>query len=263
MVTEFLAEAAAATHWFTEDLGHRSIETQTGAEIEVDLVPELCLEGTSTPRVATLATLADIVAGMAIQRRVTPRVPLTVDLDVRQSLHRRVSTIRGVARPLRIGGALSVIEVRFYAGDDIEGPFALSHSRFILSPNPTHRFDPEMHSFTSKRRLSAPLVEALGLELLAPGVVRLAKHPYVLQPAGTIQGGAIALVAELAIETALSNPVVEIDVHYLAATKVGPIESTIDILGHDLARATVVDRGNADRLVAVATGRVLASLGDH
>jgi acyl-coenzyme A thioesterase PaaI-like protein len=246
------------THWFSEDLGHTTTISDTSSTITLSVEETISIPASKAPRVATLAILADIVAGSVIQKRVYPKVPLTVDLDVRQSHHHSMTQVHGIARAVRIGGSISVVEVRFYSDETTTAPFALSHVRFVTSPHPTHLLDPSIKGFSATGRLRAPLPEALGVEVIGHGVVRLTKHPYVLQPSGTIQGGAIALVGELAIESEFESPVVDIDVHYLAATKAGPIESRTTQIGSDLARVDIIDKGNDDRLVAIATGRVLS-----
>src|SRR4051812_44576098 len=72
--------------------------------------PEMFVPGTACLRISILATWADHVAGLLAAHAMTPRVPVTLDLDVH--VHRPptgVGTIRALARPLKIGRSVAVV----------------------------------------------------------------------------------------------------------------------------------------------------------
>ena len=77
----------------------------------------------------------------------------------------------------------------------------------------------------------------------ATGVVEVDVAPHVRNPAGTLQGAMVALVAESAAEELVGHRngpavVTEIDVRYLAQAPVGPVRTSCRVLG-DAADAPV------------------------
>jgi acyl-coenzyme A thioesterase PaaI-like protein len=85
------------------------------------------------------------------------------------------------------------------------------------------------------------------------------RDPYVLQPAGTIQGGAVALVAELAAETLSGRAVDDLQIRFLSTVRTGPARSSARSLTRDTVRAEVRDAGTG-RLTSVAIARLGAPL---
>lgn len=87
--------------------------------------------------------------------------------------------------------------------------------------------------------LDRPLREEAGIQVVDAenGVLEVAVTPALLNPAGTLQGAMVALVAEAAAEdlvTARSGRpavVTDLDIRYLAQTRGGPIRTTTRLLG--------------------------------
>jgi acyl-coenzyme A thioesterase PaaI-like protein len=94
--------------------------------------------------------------------------------------------------------------------------------------------------------LGGPLREEAGIEVLdaANGIVQLPVTPKVVNPAGTLQGAMVALLAEAATEelvgARVGAPVVvtELDLRYLGKAHVGPVRTRTRVLG-DAADAPV------------------------
>ena len=117
---------------------------------------------------------------------------------------------------------------------------------------PESRFDVSIHDKCGLR-----LVDAVG------GVVECDKSDYVRNSFGTINGGAVAVILEAAAEhaarAATGAPLVprDLQVHYLAQTKVGPARTSARVVradeAHAVVEATLVDAGNADLVLALAT----------
>ena len=103
--------------------------------------------------------------------------------------------------------------------------------------------------------LTSPILDDIGVRVVTRGVAELDRVPYVMQPSGTIQGGAVALLAEAAAESLLGVAVTGLEVRYLAAVHQGPARATATLLAPGLARVEIRDSGNADRLVTVVLGR--------
>jgi acyl-coenzyme A thioesterase PaaI-like protein len=98
-------------------------------------------------------------------------------------------------------------------------------------------------------------MEEIGARVISAGVAELDRVPYVMQPAGTIQGGAVALLVELAAESVAGAPVTDLEIRYLAAYRVGPARATASVIAPGLIRVEVHDVGRPDRLATVALAR--------
>jgi acyl-coenzyme A thioesterase PaaI-like protein len=111
--------------------------------------------------------------------------------------------------------------------------------------------------FSAENRITHPLREEAGVVPIDPaaGIVELEIRPDVCNPAGTLQGAMVALVAEAATEDLvafLDGPVVvtELDLRYLGQTTAGPVRSRCRIVGPGPCPPVQVE------LVDVATDRV-------
>src|SRR6478609_7859954 len=61
-----------------------------------EVVPEICIPGTPILRTSVVATWADVVTGAVAGRSITPRIPLTLDLEVQ------------IHQPARLGDRLVI-----------------------------------------------------------------------------------------------------------------------------------------------------------
>jgi acyl-coenzyme A thioesterase PaaI-like protein len=112
--------------------------------------------------------------------------------------------------------------------------------------------------FTGRETLASPLRDEAGVIPIDPtrGVVEIAVRPEVCNPAGTLQGAMVALVAESAAEDLIGSlagrPVVvtDLDVRYLAQANVGPVRTQCRLLGNGPGDPVEI------RLVDTATGRI-------
>jgi acyl-coenzyme A thioesterase PaaI-like protein len=241
--------------WFSQDLGHRHrYEGEDRAVIETPVTEQLCVPGTRAPRISVLATLADIATGSLVQPFLRPFIPLTVDLDVhRRDLH-PVAELVGTAHAVKRGRTVQVTEVTFTDAARPGEVIATSTVRFLRSPEPSDFFEGKKPNYSARRTgIERPFAEQLGAVVVRPGEASIERWHYVLQPTGTIQGGAVALVAELAAESAMGAAVADIDVHYLSQVRAGPAVATATLLWPQAARVEVRDQGNENRLVATAT----------
>ncbi len=239
---------------FVNDLGgwYRLEDERCMAGFEVTpqmLGPDGCV------RPSILATQADMVGGALSNRACAPRIPITVDLTVHRLDAYGTGRMSMVGRLLRAGSRTTVAEVVFFAGD--ERPLVVSHSTFMPAPDPK-----DSQPFGGDRdggppSLTVPFVEQLGVRVLSPGTAQLDRTTYTMQPTGTIQGGAVAALAEVAAETATGAGVRDLELRYLAAVRVGPARATAEVLGAGQVRVEVRDRGNQDRLTTL----VLATVG--
>ena len=114
-------------------------------------------------------------------------------------------------------------------------------------------------------RIDIPLHDKIGLRVVdaTDGVVEIDKHDYVRNSFGTLNGGVICMVFEAAAEHAAraagGRPYVgaDLSVHYLSQTRAGPARTAAKVLRHDERHAvcelSLVDAGNDDQLLALAT----------
>ena len=81
------------------------------------------------------------------------------------------------------------------------------------------------------------------------------RNPRLLNWVDTIQGGAVALLAEeAALSLAGASAPAELEVRYLRTIRIGPMRATAHTFG-DYTRVEVVDAGNDDRPAAIAVLR--------
>lgn len=239
---------------FFDDLGHGWRVEGEECHGEIAVVAELCLPGTRSIRTSILATVADVVAGGAANVHIGPRIPLTVDLTVHRVARHDADRLTMVARKVKGGRTITVNEVTFF---DPEGaPFAIAHVTFMPSPRPDDVMD-ETHWGRAPQpaTLTEPILAAIGVRLVRPGVAELDLHQYVMQPSGTIQGGAVAMLAERAAESIAEAPVTDMELRYLSAVWVGPGRAIATPVGDRLLRVEVRDAGNDDRLATLVVAR--------
>jgi acyl-coenzyme A thioesterase PaaI-like protein len=219
-----------------------------------ELQPEMLAPGTDRPRLGVLATLVDMVAGFLPTGPINPTVDLRVSLiDHPPS----TGTIFLECHPAKIGRRLFVGETILHTGD-VERPFARSTVTFMNQP------------MVHEAAFNAPPAVAIGAasfdDLLRPRerdarTIEMDPHPWVSNgAAGTIQGGAQALLAEIAAERALlprKLSTVDLDIRFLNRMRSGPVAATAEIAPGDVddafVRVAITDVGDDDRLVSVVT----------
>ena len=245
---------------FTAELGltvEVDGDTLTG---RAEVVPELCVPEAGVLRPSVLLSWADTLAGSLATERTLPQVCMTVDLNVRVIRALQVGTrVAAVGRVLKTGRTLTFAEATFTASGD-GAPAAIVLGTFVASPRPEDVADSFVSRVTeggrrSGRAPSMAITELLGARVVAPGVVEADRHPRILNWVETVQGGAVALLAEEAALSLVGAPVpAELEVRYLRTVRVGPMRATAQSIG-GFTRIDVIDVGNEDRLAAVAMTR--------
>ncbi len=225
--------------------------TSTG---ELMVGPELLAPGSGTVRPAVLATVADVVAGLPAAAALSPRLPLTLDIDLR-ILGPTGDRLWASSRLLKIGRNTIAAEVLFTNGR-AGAPVAVGYLTFIASPRPQDMVPHQLVGMHTSGALTKPITEHIGAHVMTPGVVEIEHRPFVTQASGTLQGGVVALIGELAAESVAGRSVIALDTRYLATVRVGPARAVATPLGHEHMRVEVRDTGNADRLAARILARV-------
>jgi acyl-coenzyme A thioesterase PaaI-like protein len=188
------------------------------------LVPEMSVPGTSLLRASILAIWADTLAGLLVATAVSPRVPVTLELDVQ--LYRpipAIGTVQGEGRMVKSGRSVFVSTVEFASEDG--DPIATAGGTFMLSPDPTVRLPDELSIDAPPRRtiLSVPLAARAGCQRREPGVAILPRSEDGLNSSRTVTGGLIALAAEeAALSLSPGETLCSLGLRYLQPIRVGP-----------------------------------------
>jgi acyl-coenzyme A thioesterase PaaI-like protein len=212
-------------------------------DLVLDLVPGPELLHHGVVRTSVVTFLVDAGAGIPIDDDPTSWT-LTTDLTVRMRPVPAPAVLSATSRVVREGKRSVTCVVDVTGGDgELLGSGAIGFARVPrrATDPPKPRVTPghAVALFDGSARLDRPLREAAGVEVLdaAAGVVQLEVTSAVRNPAGTLQGAMVALVAEAATEEAMAalagTPVVvtDLDLRYLARTGRGPVRTSTRLLG--------------------------------
>jgi acyl-coenzyme A thioesterase PaaI-like protein len=240
---------------FLQDIGYTQLIEDGVSRGWLQVTDELRVPGRPQVRASVLATMADVWTGALAGMACDPRLALTLDLTARVVGDVSGDRLDIVGRVLKQGRTTIVTETDF-CHPATGSVVAISHATFVASPRPQDVIGPMVATRASVNALSRPIAEELGMQVLAPGVVSLERGPYVNQPSGTLQGGVVALLAEVAAETLTGARVTELEVRYLSAIRVGPGRTSALALDEHTVRVEIRDPGNDDRLATLVMARM-------
>lgn len=223
-------------------LGASALVDERGLVVELaDPRPEVLHHG--MVRVSVLAFLVDVSAGVTLDTD-PDAWTFTTDLSLR---------MRPVPAPARMSASTTLLRqgrrsahglVEVVDGDGAEvatGAIGFAHVPRKADAPPKIHATPALiaERFSGLGHLGSPLREEAGVVVVdaAAGVVEMAVRPDVCNPAGTLQGAMVALLAEAAAEdlvaARLGAPAVvtELDIRYLGQSNVGPVRSQCRVLG--------------------------------
>jgi acyl-coenzyme A thioesterase PaaI-like protein len=253
-VPEGISGGLGAGEHFVAAMGLEQWSEGTTTHGRAEIRSALCAPGSEHPRIGVLATMVDLVAGSQPEGPINP----TVDLRLRVLARPRASEVHLRCEVLRVGRTLFVGQTLLFADAD-ETPFATSVVTFMNRPM-TSRGDGPI-----QRAAAGPSshVDDLLAARFDGHTAELDPLPGLTNgPGGTIQGGVLALLAELLAERALAldgpMEVVDLDIRYLNRVKVGPVRATAEVVAlpapGSAAEATVqvkmTDIGDGGRLTA-------------
>ena len=199
--------------------------------------PTMWTPGTEHLRVSVAATWADALLGLHAVRVMTPRLPVTLDLDVH--LFDEIAGVEQVHGRSRLVG--------FGSGT------------FMAAPDPSltmESMDWVLDRFaTPMGSLAVPLAERIGCERTEPGVAVQPCTPVVHNASKAINGGLLVLAIEEAALSAdpAATRIESVQVRYLRAIRVGPAIARAE-LHHGMGRVEVRD-ASTDAIAAIATTR--------
>jgi acyl-coenzyme A thioesterase PaaI-like protein len=242
--TEHFIGALGVELWHQDGLTHGRAE----------LRPEMLAPGTALPRLGVLATMVDIVAGCPQIGMLNPTVDLRVLLVARPPSS---GTILLRCDPVKIGRRLFVGETILHTGDP-DRPFARSTCTFM---NQKIAETGTMFGAGPAGPLGVPSFdEILRARTVARGVLEMDAHGSVSNgPGGTIQGGAQALLGELAAVQALGDrgifTAVDLEIRFLNRVRSESVVATADVLDDEgigtFARVGIRDADADARLVSL------------
>jgi acyl-coenzyme A thioesterase PaaI-like protein len=229
---------------FLQELPFSHHQSEGGVVGEMDVTESLLVPGRDQVRISALASVADVITGVLISSRTTPALALTVDLGVRVIRPPGLGPLELTSRVVKLGRTISAAEGWFRRDGEL---MAHTWATFMASPRPQDTIPGiAPNRARGPREITEPFAEALGLDLIKPGIVQVERRPYTLQPAGTLQGGVICAMAEVAAESITESPINEIDVRYLSTVRIGPGRATAEALDATRSQVTIVDAGLDD-----------------
>ena len=208
-------------------------------------------------RASVVAYLVDVVSGISVDTD-DDVWTFTTDMTVRMRAVPAPARLVATNQLLRRGRRSVTCAVEVV--DEEGGPVASCAIGFAHVPRkPTD--PPKIHltpgqaarRFADNGLLTQPLRDEAGVVAIDPanGVMEMAIRPEVCNPAGTLQGAMVALLAEAAAEdlfahrTGYPGSVVDLDIRYLAQATAGSVRTRCRAMG-DWARVELVDQSTDD-----------------
>jgi acyl-coenzyme A thioesterase PaaI-like protein len=213
--------------------------------------------GSALPRPSVLATIADCIAGIPACFVTTPALAVTLDIAVRMVADRCGDDLVVAGEIVKPGRSTVASEIRF-SDATTASLVAVTYVTFMASPRPQDQAPPLQRGMRTTGSMPAPFPDYVGTRHLAPGVAEVDLTPFVMQASRSLQGGVVAMLGEVAAESLTGSPVVDLDIRYLSAVRVGPGRATATAMGGGLVRVDVRDAGSDDRLAALIYARVAA-----
>ncbi len=219
-------------------------------ECWLQIYSENCHHG--MPLGSCIVMLVDVGGGYAAEVASGDDWSFTVDIGVRRT-PTEVGELRGTPVVQRAGRTIS-IDLPLL--DDASKPAATAVSTFIRLPRRDQdpaRPDFPIYSMSWAMQPDGPLRELLDARPTERGL-GVDHRPELLNPAGILQGGVSALLAELAALDELEQDgrrlvATSFDVRYVTMGRVGPFEAVVDPIGPNAAAVRILDRGADDAVV--------------
>jgi acyl-coenzyme A thioesterase PaaI-like protein len=206
------------------------------------------------PRLSVIATVTDVMIGVAACFHTLPKVAVTVDLSVASLAPTDASMLDIEVTLLKVGRSITAAELRCReaeGGRDVVAGFM----NFATTRNPLAYAPEPSTSSATTGRLEQPFTEHVGLRTTPGGDCEIALGPDRSNAVGGLQGGLVTLLGEAAAERLAGRDIIELDVRFLHSLGVGPGRSRAVALSEDVFRSEVRDPGREDRVCAVMLAR--------
>jgi len=251
-----------------------SVEFQekTLCVVRAPVVPEICTDRGGV-HVGVVGTLVDVLGATLAIRALYPDWIATAGLSIYLTRPPISGTIVASGTVIRAGQSINVIDVDISeeSSSSTHPSSAIGSAIMTFSRLPRRKdtIEVEVDSVNGVTfavegaGLSRRYLDEVGLRILddTAGIVEIKMTEYVRNSFGAIQGGIVALLADIAgqcaARAATGQPLItkDLTIHYLSQGKVGPFRTRARMLRQTndtaLTRVEVVDRGANDRLFMV------------
>ena len=248
---EMLAELASERSFSAGlDYGFELDETDRVAHGEMRLSDHVMTPSGRWARASALLTVADMAVGGSLLYVTDPAVPLTVDMALHQVAPPASATLELEATLSKVGRTVSCGEVVFR---DAEAGHVVAVATlvFAATPNPNTYTNGTSRTGGAPGTMDRDFLEWCDVRTPSIGVAEVDRAPGRGNSLGSLQGGLVVLLGEVATETLSGREVSSIEVRYLHSVHVGPGQGVATQLGPDFYRAEVRDSGNENRLCAL------------
>jgi acyl-coenzyme A thioesterase PaaI-like protein len=211
--------------------------------LTIDLTPRPETQHHGIVRASVISFIVDVAAGIVVDDDAAVWT-LTSDMSVRMRPVPAPERLSAVSTTLRRGrrSVTCTVEVTTDRGAAIATGaigFAKVPRRDTDPPKPQVSPAQAAKMFRDFGTIDRPLREEAGIEVIdaAEGVVQVEVTEALRNPAGTLQGAMVALLAEAAAEDLAAarsaSPVVvtDLDLRYLGQAQVGPVRTRSRLLG--------------------------------
>jgi len=259
-------------HMLRDLLISAEFQEKTRCVVRAPVVPQICTDRGGV-HVGVVATLVDVLGASLAIRAIYPDWIATAGLSIYMTRPATSGTIVASGSVIRAGQSINVIDVDIneelsgstHPGTSI-GSAIMTFSRL---PRRKDTIEVEADSVNGinfaleQSGLFRRYLDEVGLRILdeTAGVIEIKMTDYVRNSFGAIQGGIVALLADVAgqcaARAATGQPLItkDITVHYLSQGRVGPFRTRARMLRKTsdtaLTRVEVVDIGANDRLLMV------------
>jgi uncharacterized protein (TIGR00369 family) len=252
------------------------------AVVRAPVVPEICTEDGDL-QIGAVATLIDVLGGALTVRAVHPDWIATASLSVHLTGRPGSDGIAAAGEVIRAGRTMAIINVDIQeaGGDPYVPPGSIGTGMMTFSRLPRREDTPALQldmdrpgTFdfaTEGSGLKRSYRDAAGVRVLdeGSGVAEIEMKDYVRNSVQVLQGGMIAVLADVAGETAAGAvsarrmTTKDVAIQYLSQGKRGPFRTRARVVRMTddtaLTRVEVIDRGMEDRLIAVVMNTAVAT----
>lgn len=251
-----------------------SVEFQekTHCVVRAPVVPQICADRGGV-HVGVVATLVDVLGATLAIRAIYPDWIATAGLSIYTIRPAKSGTVVASGTVLRAGQSINVIDVdiREELSDSTHSSSSIGAAIMTFSRLPRRKDTIEVEADSVNgvafavegSGLPRRYLDEVGLQILdnTAGIVEVKMTDYVRNSFGAIQGGIVALLADVAgqcaARAATGKPLTtkDLTIHYLSQGKVGPFRTRARVLRETkdtvLTRVELVDSGANDRLLMV------------
>jgi len=240
--------------------------------VRAPIVPEICTDRGGV-LVGVIATLMDVLGASLAIKAAYPDWIATADLSIYTTRPATSGTIVASGMVIRAGQTMNVIDVDISAESSSSTRPGTSVGCAIITfsrlPRKKDTIEVKVDSVNSTTfavkgsGLHRHYLNEVGIQIMddRAGIVEIKMSDYVRNSFNAIQGGIIALLADIAGQCAAraitGQPLItkDMSIHYLSQGRVGPFRTRARMLRKTgdtaLTRVEVVDRGANDRLLMV------------